>query len=254
MTVSILAAVATAILATGQAQPPAYDLVVHEVSERGCDPEQEDCAWVRLAYPRFLDSQPGEPGLRAAVHELLVSPAMGEDPSDSPARLAARFMDEFHASAAEDFASPAPWWLRREIAVVWSGPRALTLRMSESSYVGGAHPNHADTLLVLSPDGRRLGLDEILAPGARAELVALGERAFRAHHGLPPDDPLDAHGFWFDDGRFDLNDNWGVIGEGLVFHYNPYEIAAYAVGHTEILLPWDRVTPLLVPDSPVGAR
>jgi hypothetical protein len=35
--------------------------------------------------------------------------------------------------------------------------------------------------------------------------------------------------------------------EGLVFIYNTYEIAPYAAGSTEIVIPWNKIEKILTP-------
>ena len=49
--------------------------------------------------------------------------------------------------------------------------------------------------------------------------------------------------------RFKLNDNYGIGDKALVFHFNTYEIAAGAMGPTEIKIPYTDMRQLLKPDS-----
>lgn len=238
---------------------PPFDRVEITRALEACDPADAGCSWVRLVYPSFSDVA-GTTGpewnvgaVRWHVDTLLLEPTVTEDAATSPPDVAARFLDEARAARASGIMPGPGWWLDRAIEVVWSGDRAMTLRRVERSWTGGAHPNHHESWLVVASDGEPLELEEIVPLSARETLLTLGERAFRAYHGVPPDEPLDALGFWFEDGRFHLADNWGIEERGLVFHYNPYEVAAYALGHTEILLPWKAVANLLAADAPVPA-
>ena len=45
-----------------------------------------------------------------------------------------------------------------------------------------------------------------------------------------------------------------IAEDGLIFHYNAYEVAPYALGSTQILLPWETIASLLRPDGPVAAE
>ena len=40
-----------------------------------------------------------------------------------------------------------------------------------------------------------------------------------------------------------MNDNFAVIAEGVLFYFNPYEIASYAAGPTELLIPFSEMGP-----------
>lgn len=235
-------------------QTPAFDTVRFEARMGDCDPEEPGCSWVRVAYPTFVAGldEGAVAALRRTVDELVLLPVVGEEPARAVEDLATGLFREYRLMVEEGFEPPAGWWLERTMEVVWQREGVLTLRMAEVSYVGGAHPNHFDSWLLIGPGGRPVTLEATIVPGGDEELRAIGERAFRAYHGLPPDEPLDGMGFWFDDGRFELNDNWGATEEGLVFHFNPYEVAAYALGHTEIVLPWREVEHLLRDDGPLG--
>ena len=48
-----------------------------------------------------------------------------------------------------------------------------------------------------------------------------------------------------------LSDNFGVMREGLVFHYNPYDVAPFALGPTTITLPWAAVGRHVRADGPL---
>jgi hypothetical protein len=38
-----------------------------------------------------------------------------------------------------------------------------------------------------------------------------------------------------------MNDNYGFTTQGIVFVFNSYEIASYAEGPTEILIPYEKI-------------
>lgn len=42
-------------------------------------------------------------------------------------------------------------------------------------------------------------------------------------------------------GKIEFPANWGYTDAGILFHYNAYEIAAYAVGDADILLTWEEM-------------
>jgi hypothetical protein len=115
-------------------------------------------------------------------------------------------------------------------------------------FTGGAHGVRTQLYRNFRPDtGAAITLEELIVEGGIEQLTAVGEEIFRTAHELAPDIALDDAGFWFDDGVFALNDNFLVSTDALFFYYNEYEVAAYAVGPTELLIPYERIGSLLRP-------
>ena len=71
----------------------------------------------------------------------------------------------------------------------------------------------------------------------------MAESAFREKHKLTPDTSLNDGGFLFPDGDFILPENMAVNEQGILLIYNPYEVAAYALGRTVLLLPFPENPP-----------
>jgi hypothetical protein len=125
--------------------------------------------------------------------------------------------------------------------------------LDEYSYLGGAHPNTARTYRSYDlQTGEPITLNAIFSPAALAEVEHLAEVDFRRARGVPPGASLEEEGFWFEEGQFALNDNWAIVDDGLLFYYNPYEVAAYAAGPTEVVVSAPDVARLALPGSPVG--
>jgi len=56
-------------------------------------------------------------------------------------------------------------------------------------------------------------------------------------------------GFYFENDVFKLTANFAITKEGLKFLYNPYEIAPYALGQQEIIIPYAALGELIKPNS-----
>ncbi len=169
--------------------------------------------------------------------------------------VAARFLAG-HAEFRRTFPEgPGEWNITRKITLETLPFGLSTLRIDDTRYEGGAHGMASVVYQSFDPaTGRRLRKSD-LATGARADsLRMLGERVFREAKGLPPNADLKAGG-WFvwENGTFELPDNFGVTRDGLVFHWQPYDIAPYSAGATTITLPWSAVRPHLRADGPIAA-
>nr|MCU0409966.1 RsiV family protein [Bacteroidales bacterium] len=89
-------------------------------------------------------------------------------------------------------------------------------------------------------------------PGYENELNNTAEKIFRAEKQLSPDANLESEGFWFEGNKFYLNKNFGIKNDGLVFYFNSYEIAPYAMGPTEIKIPYATIKKLVLNDGPLS--
>lgn len=161
--------------------------------------------------------------------------------------LAAAFLAQHRAFTVEFPEAPAEWFIEARAEPLFSSTEVATLDLSISAYTGGAHPNAQRQLVSFAvPSGQLLGADDLTADvGA---LTAAVERRFREQRGLGPDDDLEAAGFWLSDGRFTLPDNLGVVADGLLVHWNAYEVAPYAMGPTTVLVPTEGLAGIVTLD------
>jgi hypothetical protein len=61
--------------------------------------------------------------------------------------------------------------------------------------------------------------------------------------------PLSEAGF-FDDAIAPAGEFYAMV-DGIVFHYNVYEISPYVMGAFDVFLPWDKIDVLIKQESPV---
>lgn len=128
----------------------------------------------------------------------------------------------------------------------------LTLEQWTYEYAGGAHGNYASTFHVLeTATGRALKLEELAKPGFEKKWAALGAAELRKSSGVKPDAPLTDAGLSED--KLELTSNWFLVPGGIGFNYPPYEIASYARGAVEFILPWKEIIGDLKPGNPVHA-
>lgn len=240
--------------------PPAFELRTLERSAGECGAGQGLCARFLARYPVITGGVrlPVRDGLNGSLVRL-VARGSRIDCAESVAvpetleAAAAEFLDLWRAAVAElprEAMGPAAWSDERRMDVIYADPRVLSVELALFSYTAGAHPSSFTALASYDlATGEPIELADLLAPGAEARLAELGERAFRSARQVGADVTLEAAGFWFEDDRFELNDNFAVTGGGLTFLYNPYEVAPHVMGPTRITLPWSAVAGLLRPEA-----
>jgi hypothetical protein len=216
-----------------------------EVSAQGadCGGSSTRCARVRVSY---LETTGG--GTRAVRNNLdlyvqhdLVSRLRGylsEGTSNRINRLeelTAAFLAEHRAFVEEFPDANADWSIEIAADPIYNSAKVITLDISESAYTGGAHPNSRRQLVTFEvPTGQFLSVEDLASDIETLTVIVEGH--FRLVRNLAPDEDLAAAGYWFNDNRFTLPDNIGVVSDGLIFHWNSYEIAPYSMGATSVLV------------------
>jgi hypothetical protein len=123
-------------------------------------------------------------------------------------------------------------------------PSLLVISRRLYSYSGGAHGQNEKTYFVLDTKLlSKLELSDILQAGAEGELQTRIDDDLRTRYRAAPGTPLTSVGFLNDTAG--VPQNFFVSREGLGFCWNPYEIAPYAMGTLEVVLPYAQIKNLL---------
>jgi hypothetical protein len=121
--------------------------------------------------------------------------------------------------------------------VLLQNSKYLSIEMNNNSFMGGAHGNYGTGLNTFDLNtGKYLALTDIIAD--TNAIRPMLEKAFleekqEAGQNLKITDLL-----FPDFKQLPMPMQWCVVPEGVLFIYNPYEVAAYALGLTEITLTW----------------
>jgi Protein of unknown function (DUF3298) len=124
--------------------------------------------------------------------------------------------------------------------VITNDKGVLAINVGGSEFNGGAHPvGWVHYLNFDLETGKVLTLKDLLVANYADRLNQIATKIFYA---LP-----DAEEMLLDDeeGKFKLNDNFAITAGGLIFTFNPYEIAAYAAGMPEVTIPYTEMEALI---------
>jgi hypothetical protein len=126
------------------------------------------------------------------------------------------------------------------------GPRLLVIVRDRAFYSGGAHPNYDKTYFVFDRElVTQVRLADIIREESLPALRHLVNGELRAGKGLGPGDSLKKALFFVDEAE--LSENFFLSPQGLGFHWDPYEIASYAEGYVEALVPFGEIETFLSP-------
>ncbi|CAN5530761.1 DUF3298 and DUF4163 domain-containing protein [soil metagenome] len=230
--------------ATKNSEPIKTDVEMRQVlveSTPGCKYDSMQCAHYEVSYPVFV-------GLDTAVQTsilLKLTKALNGEVEEKVISIEAagnEFVTEFNEFKAETPDNFGRWYRSVGVEVMIFNDSLLSLQISDETYSGGAHGSYATTFLNLNPSsGDTLSLSDFLKPGYEQSLTKIGEQIFRETRELADTASLEFNGFEFGDNQFGLNSNYGFRKEGIVFFYNSYEVAPYAMGPTEVVIPYERI-------------
>lgn len=189
-----------------------------------------DTSYFRISYPQFSSD----------AFNMLIKPAIWIEDENSLDEAAQSFIegyDEFVEDPSTQVLTAA-WFKDIQSRIYLNTPKVLSLKTEYHQYTGGAHGNNVaiwsnyDVLRA-----KKIELSDIISQDKYAELTKIAEKEFRRIENLADTASL-KEDFFFTDGIFTLNDNFGLTKSNLIFFYNEYEIKPYSEGNTIIELPY----------------
>lgn len=204
--------------------------------------QKDTCgAYVKATYPEFKSKD-----LNDYIDGILTNQSKKEISlevaADSFLNDYLKFKKEYPESSAGNE------WIQ---SIKVSNQQSDLLGITHENYLftGGAHG--LETIIYynyLVKEKQTVKIKDIIKEGGYAKLETVAEEIFRKNEKLSPTESL-AGNYFFEGDKFSLNDNFLITTEGLLFTYNPYEIKAYAFGSTNLLIPYDRISDIVNPNS-----
>lgn len=127
------------------------------------------------------------------------------------------------------------------------GGDVLNYQVEEESYLGGAHGNYrAKWINFRKEDGTVISLDEIMQIGYQSKLTELLIKALEEKCNVNSIEELREKGYLNWSEMFP-SPNFFIKDDGIDFLYNPYEIAPWSMGRTELTISNKKLKRLLKP-------
>jgi hypothetical protein len=225
-----------------------YELVRYEKQSDGCDSLRNDnCAKIKIEFPQITSfgNEMVKGKINKSIAELFSMDFLGGPESVDFKSMMKGFIDEYESFTNEFPDAYQSWFIERTGEVKLNKENFFSIDYLEYSYTGGAHPNTYITFKNFNlSNGEEITLDEIISENKQQELTKIGEAEFRKLKELTTESDLGQAGFWFENNKFYLNDNFLITDSSLVFYYNNYEITAYAFGPTALEIPFSKIESL----------
>jgi hypothetical protein len=158
------------------------------------------------------------------------------------------FLSEWKSANSEDPGNDANsgWEVSVTGEVGLHTPKIASVTMGSYSYAGGAHPNSYVSIFNFDlKTGKTLGWEDLITD--QNGLEKLAEKEFKKARELKKDADLTEEGFFWGE-KFVLPTNFELQEEGIYFWYNPFEVAAYAMGPTDFLISYQDLGKLVKKD------
>lgn len=207
------------------------------VTNDDCLSDSITCTYIKIDYPEFSDTAYAE--LNEVIHQKLneaVSSYFSEEAIGGSYEYMANLFIRDYNSFKIDFPDYGiGWYVRVFSEITYESQKILSFRIDAESFTGGAHPNSSSVFYVIDKRTRNtLSAPEIISDTAKFKRIL--EAAFRKQKGIDEGQSFADKGFYLEEGDFLLSNNIGITEEHVIVHFNPYEIAPYALGATTLEL------------------
>lgn len=204
------------------------------------------CYNISLNYPEFTGGpNPAatnaiNDSLRLGVYSILeVNMQLSLEAAIDSARVHMRRLLSLDMEMMPDI-TDREYYSEVDGSMLWQNGQYLSVEMNASGFTGGAHGYYGTALTTYDLNtGKSLLLSAVISD-PEALRTMLGEAFVAEKQEMVPGVTL-AELLLEPDQPLALPVNFCILPEGIRFMYNPYEVAPYAVGQTDIMLSWEQL-------------
>ena len=217
------------------------------IFKRGCYKDKTPCLEIKLTFPSAVNGS----------SKKFCNSILSDYLTQIYAKQECNSMDEFKTALLnfaysldssytqyieENEGNGSGWSLDISTKIIRSTDKIKVIEYYLFSYQGGAHGSYNTHYQNIDPSNYSI-IPLCSAITDTVELASIAEKYFiktvnrkGMHY---PDD------FWFKENKFTLPKEYALAKEGLLLHYNIYEVGPYAQGDIEVLVPYQEVKHLL---------
>lgn len=173
-------------------------------------------------------------------------------------KLAADFKKDIMSMTAEDVASipdSMSYYVEVGYNVVYADNNLVSIKFSDTGFSGGAHPNtNYYTLNFDLKSGKELKLADLFKPGAKY-LQTIAAYSLKDLQSRKNAETGESEGVATDDwaegasAKDENYESWNITKKGLLFTFDPYQVASYANGPQTVIMPYDKLKTIAKPDG-----
>ena len=150
----------------------------------------------------------------------------------------------------------SPLILENEIQIqgvaMYLDDRILSYSYERYAFMGGPHGNSSRLLYNFDLTNSHLIKESDLFIADYTESLTRLIKQQIVEDNAEMESVADLNDFHFFEDQIKPNNNFYITAEGIVYVYNPYDIAPYSTGQTVVLLTFEKLRPILKPENPIA--
>lgn len=233
---------------TGSSDSLKYEMRKFNKTYKGCKEESENCSYIKIEYPVFTSGKSYK-SINEAIYAYLADSVylIEEGMSNKTLeKLADNYFKDYETMKSDNPDWGLSFAFESAGFVTYNKGNTVTVEINTYMFTGGAHPNTYNVYFVFdSETGKRLRVKDVFVKGFEPGLNKLIEKKYREFRGISDKERLDSENGMLFENHIEFNDNFGLLKDGVIFYYNSYEIAAYAVGPSELKFTYKELADLL---------
>ncbi|MBR9757579.1 MAG: DUF3298 and DUF4163 domain-containing protein [Algicola sp.] len=198
---------------------------------------------IDILYPKVTEAHPIAKQINTEIEHYISQRLLFKDTTAqiSIKAAAAAFDNELNQFKTAFPETPQHWEALIEGEVLYQTPALICIGISSYTYTGGAHGNDTIAFLNFNPETGALFTKAELFQNL-SEFSALTESFLKKEIEIGKRETM---ADYFFGEAFKLPESIGFNEEGVIMLYNKYEIASYAQGITEFVIPYSEAEPFL---------
>jgi hypothetical protein len=197
-------------------------------------------AKVQIDIPLAISENAVSDSINTSLYTFIESVVyLGEDkaPFSSYEEMATSFITTYEGLKKE-FPEEVGWEANVKAKITFQTENLLNIKVEYYMFTGGAHGYFGvKSLLFDIHTGKSLSQQDLFSDIEQLKILA--EQKFRKDFHIAEGHPINSTGFMFEGDMFHLPENIFFTDEGLLFHYNVYEISSYADGYQSFVIGYD---------------
>ena len=192
----------------------------------------------------------GEPIIANSINKAIFKTMkeivyVGEKPFSATdySGLCTEFINYYTKVSALNSSEPA-WFITIDGAILYRSEKLINIALRHNAFVGGAHGYAGKRSLLFDIESGVTILNKNLFINQQA-FKKFAESKFRNKYKISANAAINDNGFMFESNVFQLPQTYFYTSKGFLLYYNVYEIASYAQGIFDVLIPYSEMKPYL---------
>jgi len=214
-----------------------------------CDLNEEKmqgCAKIRLNVLQIVENS--SETIKNKVNEKLNLMAFeGKNPENITRDFIAQYQKDIKELSPE---FTLVYEQNLDMKVLLNEKNILSIQCEKYEYMGGAHGSLNNTFANFDlGTGAEIAVESLFLPNSKQEISTIAEQSFRIKNNISEKQTFEEAGYWFADNKFYLPQKFYLLRDKIVFQYEEYEIAPYAMGAQIVEIPYTQIEKFLLKDS-----